>query len=95
MVRASNRIRASPVNAPCDAERRKRAALECLAARETWKANGKEGSMPTLDEVCGKWNLGDKGTVYYWIKRYKVGDRHFAVVQLPSPPAPVSTPAAA
>ena len=95
MVRASSRVRASPVNEPSDAERRKRAALEWLAATETWKANGKEGSIPTLDEVCGKWNLRDRGTVYYWVKKYKDEGRHLAVAQLPSPPAPVSTPAAA
>ena len=95
MVRASSRIRASPVNAPCDAERRKRAALEWLAARETWKANGKEGSMPTLDEVCVKWNLWDRSAVHYWVRKYTAEGRHLAVPLLPSPPAQVSTPAAA
>ena len=49
--------------------------------------------MPTLDEVCGKWNLRDRGTVYYWVKKYKDEGRHLAVPLLPSPPAPVSTPA--
>ena len=51
--------------------------------------------MPTLDEVCGNWNLRDRGTVYYWVKKYKDEGRHLAVAQLPSPPAPVSTPATA
>ena len=51
--------------------------------------------MPTLDEVCVKWNLWDRSAVHYWVRKYTAEGRHLAVPLLPSPPAQVSTPAAA
>ena len=51
--------------------------------------------MPTLDEVCVKWNLWDRSAVHYWVRKYTAEGRHLAVPLLPSPPAQVSTPATA
>ena len=51
--------------------------------------------MPTLDEVCVKWNLWDRSAVHYWVRKYTAEGRHLAVPLLPSPPAQVSTSAAA